>query len=171
MSAAAVIRPSWSASRAAKIREGSSILGVARWLDESGVRATRGSAWTPQSIKRYLTNPRLAGWSTLRGEIVAEGRWEPILDRDTFEIVCALLTARTDEQKIYVIRENMLELIERHSDLAHGAHQAQAIDVGADQDMLAVVEQQRGSADFAHGGQVVVEQRCVAGCRKLAREA
>lgn len=80
---------------AAKIREGGSILGVARWLDEQGVRATRGSAWTRQGVKRYLTNPRLAGYSTLNGEIVAEGQWEPILDRETFETVRAMLTART----------------------------------------------------------------------------
>ena len=80
---------------AAKIREGGSILGVCRWLDDQGVVATRGSAWTPQSVKRYLTNPRLAGYSTLNGEIVADGTWEPILDRDTFETVRAMLTART----------------------------------------------------------------------------
>lgn len=80
---------------AAMIREGNSILGVCRWLDQQGVVATRGSAWTPQSVKRYLTNPRLAGYSTLNGEIVAEGKWEPILDRDTFETVRAMLTART----------------------------------------------------------------------------
>jgi DNA invertase Pin-like site-specific DNA recombinase len=80
---------------AAKIREGGSILGVCRWLDEQGVRATRGSAWTPQSVKRYLTNPRLAGYSTLNGEIVADGSWEPILDRETWETVRAMLTART----------------------------------------------------------------------------
>jgi hypothetical protein len=46
-------------------------------------------------VKRYLTNPRLAGYSTLNGEIVAEGTWEPILDRETWETVRAMLTART----------------------------------------------------------------------------
>lgn len=80
---------------AAKIREGASILGVTRWLDQQGVLTTRGSKWTPQGMKRYLTNPRVAGWSTLNGEIVAEGTHEPILDRETFEVVRALLTART----------------------------------------------------------------------------
>lgn len=84
---------------ATKILEGQAILGVARWLDEQGAVATRGQAWTPQSIKRYLTNPRIAGWSTLNGEIVAEGDWEPILDRETWEAVRALLTARTREHK------------------------------------------------------------------------
>lgn len=90
---------------AAKIREGGSILSVARWLDEQGVKATRGSAWTPQSIKRYLTNPRLAGLSTLHGEVVADGQWEAILDRETFETVRAMLTART---RAYVPRKSLL---------------------------------------------------------------
>lgn len=90
---------------AAKIREGGSILGVARWLDEQDVKATRGSAWTPQSIKRYLTNPRLAGLSTLHGEVVADGQWEAILDRETFETVRAMLTART---RAYVPRKSLL---------------------------------------------------------------
>lgn len=99
---------------AAKIREGGSILGVCRWLDQNGIKATRGSAWTPQSVKRYLTNPKIAGYSTISHleangvdeetgkkkykrvfEIVAEGAWQPILDRDTFEVVRAMLTART----------------------------------------------------------------------------
>lgn len=90
---------------AAKIREGGTILGVARWLKDQGVSTTPGKTWTPQGIKRYLTNPRLAGYSTLNGEIVAEGKWEPILDRDTFETVRALLTART---RAYVPRRSLL---------------------------------------------------------------
>lgn len=90
---------------AAKIREGGSILGVCRWLAENEVRATRGSAWTPQGVKRYLTNPKLAGYSTLNGKVVAEGEWEPILDRDTFETVRAMLTART---RAHIPRRSLL---------------------------------------------------------------
>jgi hypothetical protein len=32
-----------------------------------------------------LRNPRIAGLRTHHGEVVAEGIWEPIIDRDTFE--------------------------------------------------------------------------------------
>jgi len=80
---------------AADIVAGGSIQGVARWLEEEGVLATRGNDWRPSGVRVYLTNPRLAGWSTLKGEIVAEGQWEPILDRDTWETLKALLEART----------------------------------------------------------------------------
>lgn len=108
---------------AAKIREGGSILGVCRWLRDQGVTATRGADWTPQGLKRYLTNPKLAGYSTLSHleqngidkngkpkyrrvtEIVAEGKWQPVLDRDTFETVRAMLTART---RPYIPRKALL---------------------------------------------------------------
>jgi DNA invertase Pin-like site-specific DNA recombinase len=90
---------------AAKIREGGAILGTARWLHDQGVTTTLGKPWSPQGIKRYLTNPRIAGYSTIKGEIVAEGGWEPILDRDTFEVVRAMLTART---RPYVPQKSLL---------------------------------------------------------------
>lgn len=80
---------------AARLASGTLISHVALWLEAEDVRATRGHAWTPQALKRYLTNPRIAGWSTLNGEIVAKGEWEPILDQDTYETVKAILTART----------------------------------------------------------------------------
>lgn len=67
---------------------------IRRWRDE-GIRTTGGTEWTPIGLKQYLTNPRLAGWSTLKGEIVAEGNWEPIIDKETWETVRALLAARS----------------------------------------------------------------------------
>lgn len=90
---------------AAKIREGGSILGVCRWLDEQGVKSTLGRPWTPLSVKRYLTNPRLAGWATLNGDIITKGQWEPILDQETFEVVRAMLTART---RAHIPRKSLL---------------------------------------------------------------
>jgi hypothetical protein len=90
---------------ATDILEGAAILGVARRLEAAGVVGTRGALWTPVAIKQYLTNPRIAGWSTLNGDIVAEGDWEPIIDRDTWEGLRALLAART---RPYVGRVSLL---------------------------------------------------------------
>jgi hypothetical protein len=70
------------------------ILTVARWLEAEGILTTRDTVWRPGTVRQYLANPRLAGYSTLKGEIVAEGQWEPILDRDTWETVRALLKSR-----------------------------------------------------------------------------
>lgn len=75
------------------------ILTLARQLEEEGIKTTRGSVWRPGTVRQYLNNPRLAGFSTLKGEIVAEGLWEPILDRDTWETVRALLAGRARGRK------------------------------------------------------------------------
>lgn len=78
---------------------------VARWLEAEGWRATRGRVWTVATMKQYLRNPRIAGWSTLGGEIVGEGQWEPLLDREQWEAVRALLDSRT---RPYVPRQALL---------------------------------------------------------------
>lgn len=70
------------------------ILAIARRLQAEGVPTTRGGTWRPGTIRQYLSNPRIAGHSTLKGNIVAEGKWDPILDRDTWETVRALLNSR-----------------------------------------------------------------------------
>lgn len=79
---------------AADVIAGSSIQGVARWLEQEGIPATRGNPWRPAGVRTYLSNPKLAGYSTMSGEIVGEGQWVPILDRDTWETVRALLMSR-----------------------------------------------------------------------------
>ncbi len=53
---------------------------VARW-NEEGVTTTRGATWQSTTVKRMLTNPRLAGFSVHKGKVVGEGEWEPILDK------------------------------------------------------------------------------------------
>lgn len=85
----------WAREMAQKIAAGDSIVSVARWLQDNGVVGTRGSAWTNASIKAYLTSPRVAAWSSLNGDIICEGDWQPIIDRETWENVRAMLTART----------------------------------------------------------------------------
>lgn len=79
---------------AADITSGVPILTVSRWLEAEGILTTRGSVWRPGTVRQYLSNPRIAGYSTLAKEIVAEGQWQPILDRDTWETVRALLKSR-----------------------------------------------------------------------------
>lgn len=71
------------------------LLTIARLLDDLGILTTRGTVWRPGTLRQYLANPRLAGFSTLRGQVVGDGQWEPVLDRDTWETVRALLNSRT----------------------------------------------------------------------------
>lgn len=81
----------WAAQ---EVLAGTSMAGVCRILDDKGVLTTRGSVWRMTTLRKYLSNPRIAGWSTLNGEIVAEGDWDPIIDRETWVALTALLNAR-----------------------------------------------------------------------------
>ena len=64
---------------------------VARDLRERGVPdAHERCHWTSQSLKRILTKPSVAGLTTHKGQL-KEGSWDAILDRDTWERLCAKL--------------------------------------------------------------------------------
>lgn len=78
-----------------RILEGSSHAAVLRWLHAIGAQTTRGLPWRAPGLKVYLTNPRIAGWSTHKGEIVAPGTWPAIVDPEKWEEVRALMTSRT----------------------------------------------------------------------------
>lgn len=84
---------------------GASIRSVVNWLHAEGIKTTKGLPWRAAGLKYYLRNPRIAGWSTHKGEIVAEGDWPPILDRGKWEEVRALMNSRTRE---YVPRKSLL---------------------------------------------------------------
>jgi site-specific DNA recombinase len=61
--------------------------------DDEGEPVTRASTITAGSVRTMLTSPTMAGWRVHRGEIVGEGNWEPILDRDTWQACRARLSA------------------------------------------------------------------------------
>lgn len=63
-------------------------------LNARGITTTQGNPWQLTALNRLLTNPRIAGHSTLKGEIVGRGQWEPLLDEDDWQTVVALLKAR-----------------------------------------------------------------------------
>lgn len=88
-----------------RLLDGATITSICFWLAEQGVTTTVGNAWRSAGFKRYLLNPRIAGHSTHKGEIIADGQWEPLLDRETWEEVRALLTSRT---RTYVPRKALL---------------------------------------------------------------
>jgi site-specific DNA recombinase len=47
--------------------------------------------WTRTSIRTILLNPRIAGLSAYRGEIVGQGEWEPLVSEQTWRAVRAIL--------------------------------------------------------------------------------
>lgn len=76
---------------AAEIVTGRSIQGLARDLNQRGVPTSTGKAWQHQTIKGLLTNPKTAGLVKLNGDIIGEGTWVPLLDRDMWETVRAVI--------------------------------------------------------------------------------
>jgi site-specific DNA recombinase len=90
---------------------GHSLSAIVRDLNESGVptvsqwMATQtrkggrpaivGRPWSVTSVRTLLTKPRLAGLLTYRGEVVGPGRWQPVLDSETFGLVQGALSQRS----------------------------------------------------------------------------
>lgn len=74
---------------------------LAEQWQAAGVSTITGSPWHPTVIRQMLRNPRLAGYSVYRGEVVRDdedvivrGQWEPLVDVDTFDRLQALLDRR-----------------------------------------------------------------------------
>jgi DNA invertase Pin-like site-specific DNA recombinase len=73
------------------VLEGASVVKVAAELNERGVPAAQGGAWTHSRVRALLALPRLAGLRIHNGEVVADAGWPAILDRATFEAVQAVV--------------------------------------------------------------------------------
>lgn len=87
------------------ILAGHSLYRVVRDWNEAGIPSAQGTAWETTAIRQMLTNPAVTGIRTYRPvladgslskepELVTDGLWEPILDRDTFEKVGQVIEAR-----------------------------------------------------------------------------
>ncbi len=81
---AAVVR-----SAADAIIRGHSAGAVVAGLRAQGVLSTAGKPMSQNTLRRLLMSPRVAGLMP-GGE--REAAWEPVLDRDTWEMVCGVLT-------------------------------------------------------------------------------
>ena len=68
------------------------MVAATRWLNEHGFVTTSGKQWDRSSTRAMLLNPRNAGLRALRGQVVAPGRWEPIVDEAVFRATVELLT-------------------------------------------------------------------------------
>jgi hypothetical protein len=73
------------------ILAGGSIRSVARLWNDAGLTTARDRPWQPYSVRDALRNARFAALSVLRGEVVGEGAWPPIVTRETYEAVRAIL--------------------------------------------------------------------------------
>lgn len=77
---------------AKRVLAGQSVRSIAARLNAERVPTVTGVAWIPATVRCILGHPRIAGLRAMRGKVVGPGSWEPILDRDEWEAVQALVT-------------------------------------------------------------------------------
>lgn len=76
---------------AQRLLAGASLRSIVADLNSRGIRGAGGKPLSARSLGRILKAPRTAAVVVYRGEQVASGTWEPILDRPTWEQVRELL--------------------------------------------------------------------------------
>lgn len=79
---------------AERVLLGESLWRIANDLNARGVPSARGGEWHTNVLTRILTNPRYAGLRAHNGVVVADGSWEPVFDRTTFERLALALASR-----------------------------------------------------------------------------
>ncbi|HRO30596.1 recombinase family protein [Citricoccus sp.] len=75
-----------------RVLSGETLRSIAKDAKARGIRTRQGNPWPGVSIGRALRRPTYLGLRTHKGEVVGPGNWEPIIDRDTFDRVTAILT-------------------------------------------------------------------------------
>jgi len=75
------------------VLDGRSLTEIAGHLDMLGIRSTSGAPLNYASLKRILLRPRIAG---LLADGITPGNWEPVIDREKWELVRAVLLGRAE---------------------------------------------------------------------------
>ena len=80
----------------ARILAGESMRTIVHGWNQEGVLTTTGGPWSVGTLRLVLRNPRYAGLSAYRGEIVGVGKWKAVVERETWEALQATLGAIHD---------------------------------------------------------------------------
>lgn len=76
---------------AARVLAGEPTGAIARDISAHGARTPTGAGFSHTTLRKMLARPRYAG---LMPDGVHEAAWPPVLDRETWEAVCAVLDAK-----------------------------------------------------------------------------
>lgn len=80
----------WAREAVARLKAGDSVRGIVSDWNRRGIKTARGAAWSPASLRAMITSPTLAGYRGHHGDRY-EATWAPIVDRDDWEAVQAIL--------------------------------------------------------------------------------
>lgn len=92
------------------VLSGWSLANIAAELRRCGVRGAHGGEIRPGAVRGMILSPCIAGHRVYRGQIVARGNWQPILDEQTWQACRLKLSqprkvSRADGQGTYPIGE------------------------------------------------------------------
>jgi site-specific DNA recombinase len=79
---------------AERILHGEPVSAICRDLNARGYRTTTGGQWAHGTLSKLMQRARLAGLVSHHGRIVGPAAWPAILDRGTWEAVCAALSGK-----------------------------------------------------------------------------
>lgn len=90
-----------------RILAGDPVRAIAADLNARGIPPMRAKEWRNPAVKSIVRKPSVAGLRSYTptsdqastGSFTVEGTWEPILPRDTWEAVCAVLVDRGGQRK------------------------------------------------------------------------
>jgi site-specific DNA recombinase len=80
---------------ASRVLAGESVRAIAGEWNARGLATAAGNSWTVETLRRMLYSARLSGQREHRGEIVAPGRWEPIITPEETARLRETLSERT----------------------------------------------------------------------------
>ena len=81
-------------SIAERVLLGESMVGIMRDLKDRAVPTVDGGVWRVTTLRDMLSNPRIAGLATYKGEIVGRCHRPAILDEDTWRMLRGIFTLR-----------------------------------------------------------------------------
>ena len=76
---------------AARALAGETLISLATWLQETGVKTVGGKEWRTNTVRQLLTNPRTWGMRVHQGQVIGQGVWDPIIDGEQGERLRRLL--------------------------------------------------------------------------------
>lgn len=79
------------AELARRIVAGEKLYRLAGELNDRGILTPLGNRWHPSTLKRVLVSPRTAGLRSHNGQVVKQDAYPPLLDRETWEALRAVL--------------------------------------------------------------------------------
>jgi site-specific DNA recombinase len=82
-----------------RVLAGESLYAIAADWENRGVPTVAGGRWRTQTLRNIVRSPRIAGWRSLRGDVVVRGAWDPIIEDVVWRQVLVVTDPRTSRRQ------------------------------------------------------------------------